>query len=101
MILWKKNSRELHTGIVRLSVLFVLHGCDLDEVFIVHLVGHSLACIDYTHKYEVSSRPVLTSFVSSHKCDVYRLHARDDPIAPGLPFACAFTGGKNSHCNAR
>ena len=44
---------------------------------------------------KVSSRPMLASFVSSHKYDVYRLHARDDPIAPGLPFACAFTAGKN------
>ncbi|KAF8520119.1 WD40-repeat-containing domain protein [Gautieria morchelliformis] len=40
---------------------------------------------------EVSSRPLLASFVSSHKTDVYRLHSRDDPVAPGLPFACAFT----------
>jgi denticleless len=45
-------------------------------------------------RWEVSSRPLLASFVSSHKSDVYRLHSRDDPIARGMPFACAFTSGK-------
>ncbi|KAF8592522.1 WD40 repeat-like protein [Ramaria rubella] len=38
-----------------------------------------------------STRPLLKSFVSSNKSDVWRFHSRDDPIAPGLPFACAFT----------
>jgi denticleless len=48
---------------------------------------------------EVSSRPLLASFVSSHKTDVYRLHSRDDPVTPGLPFACAFTSGRNHPAN--
>lgn len=41
----------------------------------------------------VSSRSILTSFVSSQKSDRYCLHLRDDNTAPAIPFSCAFSKG--------
>ena len=53
----------------------------------------SLIRIYFANWVEVSSKPILASFVSSYKSDVYKLQSQDDSIAPGLPFACAFTSG--------
>ncbi|KAF8528884.1 WD40-repeat-containing domain protein, partial [Hysterangium stoloniferum] len=48
----------------------------------------------------VTTRPILNSFVSSNKSDVYQLRSQDSPLVPNLAFACAFSrdgkkGGKS------
>ncbi|KIJ56517.1 hypothetical protein M422DRAFT_197447 [Sphaerobolus stellatus SS14] len=53
--------------------------------------GQSFRRVNGCHHEPLSSRPLLESFVSSHKSDVYNLHSKLEPTGPALPFACAFT----------
>jgi denticleless len=42
----------------------------------------------------VSTRPILQSFVSSNKSDVYRCHSDDNNAFLSPPYACSYSNGK-------
>ena len=44
-------------------------------------------------QHSVSTRPILESFVSSHKSDVYKCHSMDEASYSAAPYACAYSHG--------
>jgi denticleless len=50
----------------------------------------SLSSSHLTHS-SVPTRPILQTFVSSHKSDVYKCHSIEDNSFMTLPYACSFS----------